>query len=79
MERFVNAVFPGTVKTAKGQDQSLRRGPHKYSRIWQARSLMVELFPGLEVGGESSVMKGGTFVGGREKTLVPDRHLNKPR
>lgn len=58
---FIKSVFPDEVAQAGGQSYSLHAGPYQYSRLSQSRTLMADLFPGVEVRQNASVMRGGTF------------------
>jgi hypothetical protein len=70
MANFVKAIFPEAVQQPGGSSYSMAAGSYRYSRQHQSKSLMTELFPGVEVKQKSSVMRGGTFNPSVERVMV---------
>jgi len=58
---FINKLFPNEKPSLKGQSHSFKEGAFVYSRQWESARIMKELFPGVEVRTDVTVMKGGTF------------------
>lgn len=61
MAKFVDDIFPSTVKESSGATYSLGSGSYRYSRMTSSRSFMKELFPGVELTARASTVRGGTF------------------
>lgn len=61
MAKFIDDIFPSSVKESSGATYSLGSGSYRYSRMTQSRSVMKQLFPGVEVTARASTTRGGTF------------------
>jgi hypothetical protein len=59
--KFIDDTFPDSVKQSGGSTYSLTSGPYRYSRLSRSKTFMKELFPGVELTGSASFMRGGTF------------------
>jgi hypothetical protein len=79
MTSFVKSIFPDSINQPGGSTYSLGSGAYRYSRLHQSKLLMTELFPGIEVRQQSSVMRGGTFNPTVERTMVNHSQTAKDR
>ncbi len=79
MVSFVKSIFPDSVNQPGGATYSLGSGTYRYSRLHQSKLLMTELFPGIEIRQQSSVMRGGTFNPTVERTMVSRNQTAKDR
>lgn len=62
MLAFINKLFPKKVTGASGESHTFSSGAFVYSRQWESAKIMKALFPGVEVHGRLTVMKGGSFA-----------------
>jgi hypothetical protein len=79
MNNFVTAIFPETVNQPGGSTYSLGSGTYRYARQHQSKLLMTELFPGVEIRQQTSVMRGGTFNPTVERIMVSRMQTAKDR
>lgn len=67
---FINTIFPQQITLAKSSSiYSVTSGSFSYSRVWQSMTFMKELFPGFEISGTASYLKGGSFQPGVEQEI----------
>jgi hypothetical protein len=79
MANFVKDIFPEAVNQPGGATFSLGSGTYRYARLHQSKLLMTELFPGVEIRQQSSVMRGGTFNPTIDRIMVSRTQAAKDR
>lgn len=76
IDRFLDSLFPTSVTDGR-RTYSLTSGAHSYSRRVRTRSLFKELFPGIEIQSNATIVNGGTFQLGIDRLKDNDTSLTK--
>lgn len=76
IDKFLDSLFPSAVSDGN-RTYSLTSGPHAFSRRVRTRSIFKELFPGIEIQANATVVNGGTFQLGIDRLKDSDTAKTK--